>query len=98
MKAKNLTVFSKMVKLAKEQNLEYKILYSHYFFNKVHGGGQDQTYKMILCTNLFTVTYEENFIPENTNAIKSFITDNEESCIELDFKLKINSDNSIELL
>lgn len=98
MKAKNLSVFTKMVKLAKEQNLEYKILYSHYFFDKVHTNGKDQTYKLILCTNLFTVTYEENFIPENTNAIKDFIMDNEKSCIELDFKLKINSDNSIELL
>lgn len=98
MKTKSLSVFTKMVKLAKEQNLEYKILYSHYFFEKARTNGQDQTYKLVLCTNLFTVTYEEDFIPENTDAIKNFIMDNEESCIELNFKLKINSDNSIELL
>lgn len=93
MRTKDLSIFSKITKLAKDQKLEYKILYSYH--QKRSTNGHTESYKFILCTNLFTVTYEESFIPENTDAIKAFINNN--ACIKLDFDIKINTGNDIEL-
>lgn len=95
MKTKDFSIFCKMVNVAKEQNLEYKILYSYHQRNATND--YTEVYKLILCTNLFDVAYEENRIPENTSAIKDFLNDNEDSCIQLDFDFKINSGNDIEL-
>lgn len=88
MYTKDLSIFSKMVKIAKDQNLEYRILYSYH--KRGCTNNNSEVYKLMLCTNLFTVSFEEMFEPENTNAIQDFIKHNEDSCIELDFDLNFN--------
>lgn len=95
MYTKDLTIFTKMVNIAKDQNLEYRIFYSYHKRNSTNEF--TEAYKLMLCTNLFTVTFEENFILENTCAIKDFIKYNADSCIELDFDLNFNKDNSTKL-
>lgn len=95
MHTKNLSTFTKMVNIAKNENLEYKILYSYHQRNATNG--LTEVYKLILCTHLFTITYEENIHPDNTNAINDFIKYNNSSCIKLDFDVKFNSNDCIEL-
>lgn len=95
MHTKDLSIFTKMVKLAKDQNLEYKILYSYHKRNSTNEF--TEVYKLMLCTNLFTVTYEEKLHPDNTYAIKDFINYNEGFCVKLDFDLKFNAENYTEL-
>lgn len=95
MHTKNLSTFTKMVNIARTEKLEYKILYSYRQRNATNGF--TEAYKFILCTHLFTVTYEENLHPDNTNAINDFIKYNNDSCIKLDFDIKFNSNDCIEL-
>ena len=95
MKTKDLSIFTQMVNIANDQELEYKILYS--YSPRLAANGYTESYKLVLCTNLFKVVYSENFVPENTSAIKAFLKYNEDVCIKLDFDIKISSDNDIEL-
>lgn len=95
MRTKDFTIFTKMVKIAKDQNLEYKIFHSYHHKNATNN--YTEVYKLVLCTNLFTVAYEETLIPENTSAIKDFLRYNSDSCVQLDFDIKINSGNDVEL-
>lgn len=96
MKAKTLSIFTQMVQVAQNQKLEYKVLYSYHQRNVTNG--YTEAYRLLLCTNLFAVYFEENFIPENTSAIKGFLQHNKDSCIKLDFDIKTNiNTNNIEL-
>ena len=87
MKTKDFSIFTKMVKVAKDQNLEYKILHSYHQKNATNN--YTEVYKLVLCMNLFTVAYEETLIPENTSAIKDFLRYNSDSCVHLILILKL---------
>lgn len=94
MHTKELRIFTQMTQLAVEQGLEYKILHSYHQRNA--SNGLTEVYKLILCTNLFTVTYEENLSPENTNAIKGFLAHRNDACVEIPFDVRFNA-SDIEL-
>lgn len=92
MHTKDFSIFTKMVALAKAQKLEYKILYSYH--KRKAANDFTEVYAFVLVTNLFSVTFENNFIPDNTVAINDFIKYND--CIQVDFKIEPNS-NGVEL-
>ena len=92
---KDFSIFTKMVKLAKDQELQYKILYSYH--QKNVSNGLTEVYDFLLCTNLFNVYCEERLDPDNTNATKDFIKYNNDSCIEVNFEINNKDKNSIEL-
>ena len=91
MQATNLSTFSQMTELAKEQNLDYKILYSHH--HRRAANNFTEIYTFILCTPLFTVTYSEKLEPENTRGVEEFIRFNSDFCINLNFNIKIDGDS-----
>ena len=96
MNTKDLSIFTKMVNVAKEQNLEYRILHSYSHRNTT--SNLTESYKLILCTNLFTVTFSGNFEPSNTSAIQRFLEANSDVCVKLDFDIRINTENEVELV
>lgn len=93
MHTKDFSVFTKMVALAKAQNLEYKILYSHYQRESGSHNIVDEV-AFVLTTNLFSLVYDGYKASDYINAIKDFIKYND--CIKVDFKIKFNA-NTIEL-
>ncbi len=94
MHTKELTIFTQMTKLVADQGIEYKILHSYH--QRKATNGLTEVYKLILCTNLLKVTYEENLSPENTNAIKGFLAHHHDACVEMPFDVRFNS-SDIEL-
>ena len=88
-----MSIFIKMVNLAKDLEIEYKILYSYHQRNVTTF--YSDTYAFILVTNLFSLTYEENYIPSNTSNVREFIKNY--GCIKVDFIMRPNQ-NAIELI
>lgn len=95
METKSFSIFEQMVELANVQKLEYKILYSYHKRNA--SNDCTEVYRFILCTNLFTVTYDGILCQEDANGINSFIRTNSEHCIELNFDVSFNKNGGIEL-
>ena len=92
MYTRDLSIFTQMTQIAKNQNLDYKILYSCHQRNA--SNGLTEVYKLILCTNLFTVNFESNLAQENTCAIKDFLKYNSDACVELNFDVKFDTDTA----
>lgn len=87
----DFSIFTKMVNIAKQKNLEYIIMYS---YHPISSGNYPHSYSFVLSTNLFEVALKKKCEEGNDTAIKDFIRYNE--CVELDFDMRIDK-NSIEL-
>jgi hypothetical protein len=84
----DFSIFTKMVNIAKQKNLEYIIMYS---YHSISSGNYPHSYSFLLSTNLFEVSFKRKFEEGNDNAVRDFIRHNE--CVELDFDMKIEKDN-----
>lgn len=87
----DFNIFTQMVNIAEQKNIDYIIMYSYHLINK---GNYPHSYSFILSTNLFTVTFKKKFEEGDDNTVRSFIQHND--CVKLDCDIKIEKD-SIEL-
>ena len=87
----DFSIFTQMVNVAKQKNLDYIIMYSYHLSNN---NNYPHFYSFVLSTNLFTVAFEKKFGEGKDNAIKGFLQHND--CVELDCGMRIEKD-SIEL-
>lgn len=78
-KAKNISGLIEMVSIAKQEKLEYKILYSYQ--KRKCTNNKSENYQLIMYTNLFSVCFEKTFEPHECDGIKDFII--QEKCIEV---------------
>lgn len=89
---KEFSILNRMTEITKEQNLDYKILYSYKQINRTNN--HTESYSVMLCTSLYTVTFTKNFEPNDTFTIKQFLDNN--NAISLNCEIRI-SDNQVEL-
>ncbi len=87
----DFSIFTQMVNMAKQKNLDYIIMYS---YHPINNGNYPHSYSFILSTNLFTVAFKKKFEEGNDNAVRGFIQHND--CVEIDCDMRIEKD-SIEL-
>lgn len=88
MYTKDFSIFTQMVNVAKQKNLDYIIMYS---YHPINSDNYPHSYSFILSTNLFTVAFKKKFEEGNDNAVRGFIQHND--CVELDCDMKIEKDN-----
>lgn len=84
----DFTIFTQMVNIAKQKNLDYIIMYSYHPINSYN---YHHSYSFILSTNLFTVACKKKFEDGNDNAVRGFIQHND--CIKLDCDIRTEKDN-----
>ena len=84
----DFSIFTQMVNVAKQKNLDYIIMYS---YHPINSGNYPHSYSFVLSTNLFTVAFKKKFEECNDNAIRGFIQHND--CVELNCDIRIEKDN-----
>lgn len=92
MLTKDFSIFTKMVDITKEQKIDYKIFYSYRTRNTT--SKNTELYNLILCSTLYTISFNGNLNIEDSKAIQNFLQEND--CINLECDIKINN-NQIEL-
>jgi hypothetical protein len=88
---RDFSIFEKMVKISQDQKLDYKILCSYH--KRKATNDFTESYKLLLCTNLYSVLYEKEFSPDNTHTIQNFLAQNHDCCVDLDFDITYNTKN-----
>lgn len=96
MYTKKLSAFSEMVKVAKEQNLDYRILFSKRQ-RPYTAKGILNTYTLILCTSLFKVSFSKNDSEEPLTDIDNFVRNNHDKIVEVNSKIECDAKGNIEL-
>ena len=83
----DFSIFTQMVNMAKQKNLDYIIMYS---YHSISGGKYSHSYSFVLSTNLFNVTFKKKFEEGNDNAVRGFIQHND--CVKLNCDMIIEKD------
>lgn len=73
------------------------IYYISESYREIASNDCTEVYRFILCTNLFTVTYDGTLCQEDAYDINSFLRINSEHCVELNFDVSFNKNGGIEL-
>lgn len=88
MTTKDFEIFKHMFQIAKDQGLTTTLMYSYKHAPRTTG--MNESYKIILYTNTFSVGYKDNVSEDEGHVITKFLQDNNAVDLKCEVNMNIN--------